>query len=106
MFVDIFNDLLEERNLNRKQFAEQCDIPYTTVVGWTNLDRLPDFTSLIKIADFFDCSIDYITERKISSQQENYINSMEQKLLMSFRKLNKDNKNIVLKISDSLSKEK
>lgn len=52
-FLDIFNDLLVENNLNRKQFAEQSGIPYTTVIGWTNLNRLPDYSAIIKIADFF-----------------------------------------------------
>lgn len=63
MFIEIFNDLLSEKDLNRKQFAEKCGIPYTTVIGWTNLKRLPDFNALIKIAEFFDCSIDYLTGR-------------------------------------------
>lgn len=105
MFVDIFNELLEENELNRKQFAEQCGIPYTTVVGWTKLGRLPDFTSLIKIANFFDCSIDYITERNIQSKQEIYSNSTEEELLKCFRNLNKENKSIIVKLAETLSKE-
>ncbi|MDE5601007.1 MAG: helix-turn-helix transcriptional regulator [Clostridia bacterium] len=105
MFVDIFNELLDEHNLNRKQFAEQCGIPYTTVVGWTKLERLPDFASLIKIADFFDCSIDYLAERNEQFRTNIYSNATEEKLLANFRSLSKENKNIVLKISENLSKD-
>lgn len=63
-FLEIFNDLLSENGLNRKQFAELSGIPYTTVIGWTSLNRLPDYTALIKIADYFKCSVDYLAGRQ------------------------------------------
>lgn len=62
-FLEVLNDLLNEEGISRWQFAERSGIPYTTVVGWTNLGRLPDFAALIKIADFFDCSVDYLMGR-------------------------------------------
>jgi len=107
MFVELFNDLLEEHNLNRKQFAEQSGIPYTTVIGWTKLNRLPDYMALIKIADFFQCSIDYLTGR-----QDNFDNSYstvkishsEQNLIKHFRELNSENKELITKLTNNLSK--
>ncbi len=63
-FSDILYRLLRENGLNRKQFAERSGIPYPTVVGWTNLGRLPDFVALEKIADFFGCSVDYLMNRQ------------------------------------------
>ena len=90
MFIDIFNDLLDEKNLNRKQFSAQSGITYTTVIGWTNLNRLPDYHALIKISDFFQCSIDYLFGRQeeflyISSPST--LSKQEQQLLSDFRKL-------------------
>ena len=105
MFVEIFNELLNDNNLNKKQFAEQCGIPYTTVIGWTKLGRLPDFTSLIKIADYFDCSIDYLANRNEHFNKIIYSNTIEEKLLDNFRGLSKENKNLIIKISDNLPKE-
>ena len=106
MFVEIFNELLEENELNRKQFAERSSIPYTTVIGWTKLNRLPDYCALMKIADFFNCSIDFLVGR-----QDTYGNTfssisaspMEQSLLKNFRKLDTTNKEIILKLTKSLS---
>ena len=106
MFVEIFNELLEENELNRKQFAEKSGIPYTTVIGWTNLNRLPDYCALIKLADFFNCSIDFLVGR-----QDVYGNAfssieaspMEQSLLKNFRKLDSQNKEIILKLTKNLS---
>lgn len=105
MFIDIFNDLLDEKNLNRKQFSAQSGIPYTTVIGWTNLNRLPDYHALIKISDFFQCSIDYLFGRQeeflyISSPST--LSKQEQQLLSDFRKLTKENKCIVQTITKAL----
>lgn len=61
MFLDVFDKLLKENNLNRRQFALKSGIPYTTVdgfykKGYENI-RL---TTLRKIADFFNVSLDYL----------------------------------------------
>ncbi len=108
MFLDVFNDLLEEKGLNRKKFAELSGIPYTTVIGWTNLNRLPDYTALIKIADFFQCSIDFLTGR-----QDEYSNtypspefSRDRVLLKNFRKLDPDAKDAILHLTVCLAKNK
>ena len=108
MFIEVFNDLLEENGLNRKQFSERSGIPYTTVIGWTNLDRLPDFNALIRISEFFNCSIDYLVGR-----QSDYayipsaisITKQEQKLLLTYRKLSQSDKNLVLTITEALNKQ-
>lgn len=106
-FTDIFNELLAENELNRKQFAEKCKIPYTTVAGWTNLGRLPDFTALIKLADFFGCSIDYLAGRQgnyeyVSVSTEEAL--AEQELIKNFRKLSGENKELVQSLTKNLCK--
>ena len=106
MFNEIFADLLAERGLNRKQFSEKSGIPYPTVIGWTTHNRLPDYTALIKIADFFDCSVDYLTGRQDYYGRELYsgkISQQEKMLLISFRKLNVNNKDLVEKLIGSLA---
>ena len=105
MFIEIFNELLAEKNLNRKQFSEQSGIPYTTIIGWTNLNRLPDYNALIKISDFFQCSIDYLVGRQ---DDYNYavlsvsISKQEEELLQNYRKLSQKNKDIVQTITQAL----
>ncbi len=107
MFIEIFNDLLAEKNINRKQFAEQSGIPYTTVIGWTNLNRLPDYTALIKIADFFQCSIDYLVGRQKYYDYDSSVTTLskqEQNLIFSYRKLSQKDKDIVQTITIALLK--
>lgn len=104
MFIEVFNELLEDNGMNRKQFAEKSGIPYTTVVGWTKLGRLPDYNALIKIADFFKCSTDLLTERQ--TENDNYFSvgvlPSENALIKNYRKLSTENKELVLKLSKNL----
>lgn len=105
MFLEIFNELLDENDLNRKQFSEKSGIPYTTVIGWTKLNRLPDYTALVKIADYFNCSIDYLTGRQDTfeyASSQNEMSVKEQSLLKNFRALNPENKELILNLTKNL----
>lgn len=105
MFIDVFSELLTERNLNRKQFAEKSGIPYTTVIGWTTLNRLPDYTALIKIADFFDCSLDFLTERneRHECRGTTEIKADERTLLKGYRRLRGENRMLVATLVSALA---
>lgn len=106
-FVEIFNELLEEKGLSRKAFSVQSGIPYPTISGWTNLGRLPDFTALVKIADFFGCSVDYLTgrEREFGERLGQVeLSPVEESVVFAFRLLPADEKTLVVKLIDSLSK--
>lgn len=53
-------DLREERNQNMRQTAIELGIPYTTYISYEKGEREPNSEMLIKLADYFDCSIDYL----------------------------------------------
>ncbi len=106
-FIEIFNELLNERELTRKSFSSQSGIPYPTVIGWTNLGRLPDFYALIKIADFFGCSIDYLTGRQNefgATIENNALSPSEEGLLGDYRALSQENRALVVKLAKNLLK--
>ena len=107
IFIETFNDLLAEKGLNRKQFAESSGIPYTTIIGWTKLIRLPDYSALIKIADFFQCSIDYLVGRQDEFGNAIYSSEnlhSEMLFLKYFRNLSTENKELIIKLTRNLSK--
>ena len=60
MFKEILLDLLKEKGLNQRQFSKMTGIPTTTISGWLNANRLPDYNALIKMRLFFDVSADYL----------------------------------------------
>lgn len=106
-FIAKFNELLNENGLNRKKFADKSGIPYPTVIGWTNLGRLPDYNALVTIADFFECSIDYLTGRQddfgnIYHSVE--LTDAERNLIKNYRKLNPENKQIISSLTSKLVK--
>lgn len=103
-FLSVFYDLLAEKGLNRKQFAEKSGIPYPTVIGWTNLKRMPDYYALIRIADFFSCTLDYLTGREGDSARATAAPaSDEERLLRNFRRCSDENKTLLLTLSEKLT---
>lgn len=52
--------LREEKALNMKELSKLLDIPYTTYVGYEKGQREPSSDVLIKIADFYNTTVDYV----------------------------------------------
>lgn len=104
MFIEIFKDLLAENYMNMRQFSLQSGIPYPTVVGWMKLNRLPDFTALMKIADFFQCSVDFLMGRINGDEELNrpVLSEKEKKMLECFRRLSQEDRISLEKITLSL----
>lgn len=59
-FQVILLDLMKQCNLNQRQLSKETGIPPTTISGWFNAHRLPDFYSLIRLSNFFDVSSDFL----------------------------------------------
>ena len=75
MFNDRLKKLRIANGLNMKQVATGLNMKYTTYVGYEKNEREPNSEILIQLADFFNCSIDYLmgrTERQ-NSQDENVL---------------------------------
>ena len=59
-FKTILLDLMQEKGINQRQLGKAAEIPPTTISGWLNANRLPDYYALIKLGRFFDVSTDYL----------------------------------------------
>lgn len=101
-FTEKLNYLMEQKGIkNRSQLSKLSGIPYTTIVGFfekgtENIRR----TTLIKLSDFFDCSLEYLVSDEI--HDENYgksigfnINSSEILHLQKYRALDEHGKRII-----------
>ncbi len=53
-------ELREERGLTMKETASQLGMPYTTYVNYEKSLREPNSETLIKLASFFNVSVDYL----------------------------------------------
>ena len=93
MFLNIFNSLKAEYGLNDRQFAIKSGIPYTTVRGWTALGRLPDHDAIIKIADFFGVSADYLLGIKKEAEDLPFdLNKEEKAIIKNYRECTAEEK--------------
>ncbi|MBE7068468.1 MAG: helix-turn-helix transcriptional regulator [Clostridiales bacterium] len=63
-FSEQLNGLRIENNLTRSQLAEKLNVSVRLISYWENGQRECDFDMLIKIADLFSVSIDYLLGRK------------------------------------------
>ena len=63
MFRDIFVALLQERNVTTYRLSKDTKISNGLVTGWTQGNKIPSGENLIKIADYFDISIDFLLGR-------------------------------------------
>ena len=63
-FFEQLITLRTENNLSRAQLAEQLNVSVRLISYWEAGQRECDFDMLIKIADLFSVSIDYLLGRK------------------------------------------
>lgn len=63
MFCDILKKLRHESNLTQSELADRLNITRSALSLYELGKRTPDFNTLIKIADNFDVSIDFLLRR-------------------------------------------
>src|SRR5210317_40661 len=73
-------ELRKLNNLSRQQLAEKLFLSYDTIKKYELSDRTPDINTLIKIADFFEVSTDYLLGRD-DYLPEKYATLMKMNLL-------------------------
>lgn len=63
-FVERLDELMFEHNLNRKTLAQKLEISATCLTHYLQDRHIPTVEHLVKIADFFQCSTDFLLGRK------------------------------------------
>lgn len=53
-------ELREEKGINQLELSKMLNVHKGSVSNWENNKRTPDADMLTKIADFFNCSVDYL----------------------------------------------
>lgn len=63
MFKDILLKMREEKNISQTQIALDLGTKQTTYSNWERGEREPNIEMLIKIANYYHISLDYLTDR-------------------------------------------
>lgn len=77
-------ELRAEKGLSMRQVSIELGIPYTTYISYEKGDREPNSEMLIRLADFFNCSVDYLIGRsdiRITDDVLDVINGIDSDLL-------------------------
>jgi len=82
--------LRDERGVSQQKLADAIGMTQSSINDYENRSIEPDITTLIRIADFFDTSVDYIVghtdiRRKIEEVSEYALNERESALIDSYR---------------------
>ena len=67
-FGERLDELLFENNLSEKQLSEIIDIPASCVSVYVQGKGMPSVESLVKIADYFKCTTDFLLGREEESK--------------------------------------
>lgn len=79
-------ELRNERNMTQLDLAKLINVTSVSVSGYESGTRSPDIETLIKIADVFDVTTDYLLGRSLIKTKENekkLINDKAKEILIS-----------------------
>ncbi len=80
-----------------KDMLFECGLSKNTLSSMLSGGSMPKSENLAKIADYLDCSVDYLLGRTDFSNTET---SDEEKLINNFRSLNEEGQNFIIQTMD------
>ena len=63
IFLQHLDELLRERSMTRNQLLRELGLGKNAFLNWKTQNTLPHGTTLVKIADYFDVSLDWLVGR-------------------------------------------
>lgn len=62
-FGDVLAELRQDKGLYQKQLGELLNVSTSTISNYETNTHLPDYKTIVRIADYFEVSIDYLFGR-------------------------------------------
>ena len=62
-FGDILSEIRKDKGLKQKDLADMLNVSVNTISDYENNRYFPDYENLVKIADIFDVSVDFLLGR-------------------------------------------
>lgn len=69
MFAEKLKTLRKQKGLTQTKFAKDFNIATGTIGMWETGKRQPDYNTLVKIAKYFDVSINYLLEERAEPEE-------------------------------------
>ena len=103
--------LREEAAISQKQLAEAIGVSQQSINKYENHNIEPDIETMIRIADYFDTSVDYLIghgtlRHKLEAVTPYELNQEESAVMDSYRKLSRKQRNCIQTVIESYHSEK
>ena len=63
MFSDVFSNLLQDRNISSYKLTKDTGLSNGMISDWRSGKNIPSADNLVKLADYFGVSVDYLLGR-------------------------------------------
>lgn len=103
IFAKNLSFYMEKKGVDRNRLCADLDLKYTTVRDWLKGITYPRIGKIELLANYFNINKSDLIENKIATVQAS--DSLLEEITNTARKLNTDNKKIVLRTSEDLLKE-
>lgn len=106
MFISRLEQLTSEKNITIAELGKGVDIPPSTLYSWQKGSQ-PTLDKIVKLADYFGCSLDYLTGREndIGIIETNLqLTPFQNKLLAVVDNLKRDDQYEVLGFAQGLAR--
>jgi len=96
-FGSRLKNLLNERQISQKQLAQDLNVAISTLNGYVQDYREPDFKTLAAIAKYFSVSADYLIglSEFVKDSDYNLLKSGESELIRLFRMINNEQQELL-----------
>ncbi|MBQ3234983.1 MAG: helix-turn-helix transcriptional regulator [Clostridia bacterium] len=102
--MDTIKELRVENNLTQKELADKIGVTNKSIWAYETGYAIPPIETLIKLADVFNCSLDYLVGREnelgyiLTDNSESTLTEDEKFLLYAYRKLEDKDKKVLNKL--------
>ncbi len=103
-FPERLRQLRKSRNISQQKLGAYLNYGYTAIANYESGRNEPSFDTLMKIATFFDVTVDYLIGLSDEPIIMNTLSISEGRLLEIYRKLNEENKQIIMEMAGIVCK--
>lgn len=103
--------LREEKSLSQSELSRLSGVSQRNISNWENKKSLPNILELLKLADFFQISIDELIGRTndygfIEIKAESTLSIEEKEVIKAYNQLDPEDKEIFIELLYSMIKKK
>ena len=94
MKFELLEDIRKDKNLNQLEIAELINVKQPSYSAWENGTKIIPLKHLNTIANYYNVSLDYLTNLSVQNEKTNKIKNLDKKLIGNNLKKFRHNNNI------------